>query len=82
MLIGREDERQILTEALQAEYSQFIAVYGRRRVGKTFLIRESFQYKFAFHFTGAARWCIFFLHSHLKCVTLQQYSLIKCVRTW
>ena len=40
MLIGRENEVRILREAVQKEDSQFIAVYGRRRVGKTFLIRE------------------------------------------
>ncbi|MBR5638977.1 MAG: AAA family ATPase [Muribaculaceae bacterium] len=55
MLIGREKEKQSLIEAAANEYSQFIAVYGRRRVGKTFLIRETFNYKFAFQFTGAAR---------------------------
>lgn len=54
MLIGREKEKQILQNALHEEYSQFIAVYGRRRVGKTFLIRESYNYQFAFQFTGAA----------------------------
>ena len=53
MLIGRDNERRILQDALKSEYSQFIAVYGRRRVGKTFLIRESYDYKFAFQFTGA-----------------------------
>ena len=53
MLIGRDNERSILQDALKSEYSQFIAVYGRRRVGKTFLIRESYNYKFAFQFTGA-----------------------------
>ena len=55
MLIGRDKEKKILTSALQEEYSQFIAVYGRRRVGKTFLIREAFDYSFAFQFTGAAK---------------------------
>ena len=55
MLIGREKEKQILLNALIEEYSQFIAVYGRRRVGKTFLIRESYEYKFYFQFTGAAK---------------------------
>lgn len=54
MLIGRNKEKQILQDALRSEYSQFIAVYGRRRVGKTFLIRESYGYQFAFQFTGAA----------------------------
>ena len=55
MLIGRDKEKQILLGALKEEYSQFVAVYGRRRVGKTFLIRESFDYKFDFQFTGAAK---------------------------
>ena len=55
MLIGREKECQVLRSALTEEYSQFIAVYGRRRVGKTFLIRESFDYAFDFQFTGSAK---------------------------
>ena len=55
MLIGRDKEKQLLLNALSEEYSQFIAVYGRRRVGKTFLIREAYGYKFDFQFTGAAK---------------------------
>lgn len=55
MLIGRDKEKQILKSALSEEQSQFIAVYGRRRVGKTFLIRESYDYTFDFQFTGAAK---------------------------
>lgn len=54
MLIGREKEKRILKDALNEEYSQFIAVYGRRRVGKTFLIRETYENRFCFQFTGAA----------------------------
>lgn len=54
MLIGREKEKTLLLNALGEEYSQFIAVYGRRRVGKTFLIRESFDNKFDFQYTGGA----------------------------
>ncbi len=45
----------MLVDALHEEYSQFIAVYGRRRVGKTFLIREAYDYTFVFQFTGAAK---------------------------
>ena len=48
MLIGREQERKILEEAFRAEESRFIAVYGRRRVGKTFLIRESLKTRITF----------------------------------
>ena len=52
MLIGREQERKILEEAFRAEESRFIAVYGRRRVGKTFLIRESLKTRITFQHTG------------------------------
>ena len=54
MLIGRDKEKATLQEALYKEDSQFIAVYGRRRIGKTYLIRESYGYQFYFQFTGAA----------------------------
>ncbi len=52
MLIGREKEQKILTEAYQAKEARFVAVYGRRRVGKTYLIRESMGSHFTFHHTG------------------------------
>ncbi len=52
MLIGREKEKKVLLDALASEQSEFIAVYGRRRVGKTYLIRETFGYEFAFQHTG------------------------------
>ncbi len=51
-MIGREKERKILLDAVQSDESQFIAVYGRRRVGKTYLIRETFEYNFSFQHTG------------------------------
>lgn len=52
MLIGREKENCILKSALQDDYSHFIAVYGRRRIGKTFLVRETFNYRFTFQHAG------------------------------
>lgn len=55
MMIGRIDEQRRLREAFESEYSEFVAVYGRRRVGKTFLVREQFHYKFTFQHTGLAR---------------------------
>lgn len=54
MIIGRNKEMQILREAYDSEYSEFVAVYGRRRVGKTFLIRETFNYTFTFQHSGLA----------------------------
>jgi len=52
MLTGREHEAALLKDALESEKSEFIAVYGRRRVGKTFLVREVFQYCFSFQHSG------------------------------
>ena len=54
MLISRKKEQQILKNAFAAEYSQFVAVYGRRRVGKTFLVREVFGNKILFSHTGVS----------------------------
>lgn len=55
MIIGRETEQQTLAGLLQKEDSQFCVVYGRRRVGKTYLIRETFNYQFTFQHTGMAK---------------------------
>ena len=52
MLIGREKEQKVLAEAFQAAESRFVAVYGRRRVGKTYLIRESMGSRFTFQHAG------------------------------
>lgn len=57
MIIGRESEISLLKSAQHANQSDFIAVFGRRRVGKTFLIREALQNKFAFYHTGIAGAC-------------------------
>lgn len=51
-IIGRKRELQQLNEAYIADESLFLVVYGRRRVGKTFLVREAFQDKLAFYTTG------------------------------
>lgn len=52
MIIGRKEELKLFGELMNSGKSEFVAVYGRRRVGKTFLIREAFNYQFAFQHTG------------------------------
>jgi len=37
-IIGRDAEKKILKEMLSSKEAELIAVLGRRRVGKTFLI--------------------------------------------
>ena len=54
-MIGRTHERRELEDALTADEAQLIAVCGRRRVGKTYLVRESFQGKFFFEHAGVLR---------------------------
>lgn len=51
-IIGRETELSKLSSYFKSGRSEFIAVYGRRRVGKTFLVRSFFNDKFDFYATG------------------------------
>ncbi|MEA5138570.1 AAA family ATPase [Arcicella rigui] len=51
-IIGRENELSALRALQSSEKSEFVAVYGRRRVGKTFLVRTAFEGKFVFQVTG------------------------------
>lgn len=52
MLLGRKKELEMLKAISCDGQSHFVAVYGRRRVGKTFLIRESYNYRFTFQHAG------------------------------
>ena len=54
-LIGREKEKKELTRLKESKQAEFVAVYGRRRVGKTWLVRCFFQDQFTFYSTGIAR---------------------------
>ena len=47
-IIGRKEEIRKLNELYDSNKPEFVAVYGRRRVGKTFLVNEVFSSKFAF----------------------------------
>ena len=52
LIIAREREQATLKRLLEEPTAQFLAVYGRRRIGKTFLIREYFDDNFAFRHTA------------------------------
>jgi len=51
-IIGRKAEKQRLETLFNSDSAEFLVVYGRRRVGKTFLIRQHFQGRLAFVTTG------------------------------
>ncbi len=51
-IIGREKEIKELKKYMASDQSEFIAIYGRRRVGKTFLVKELMEGRFTFRMTG------------------------------
>ena len=53
-IIGREKEKQQLKSYFESEDSEFVAVYGRRRIGKTFLVNVFFAEEFDFSVTALA----------------------------
>ena len=53
-LIGRKEEVKKLKSYLKSRKSEFAAVYGRRRIGKTFLVRKVYGDDFSFQHTGLA----------------------------
>ena len=64
-LIGRERECEELQWALNSNRSELVVMYGRRRVGKTFLVRRFFNDSYTFHYVGA--------HKQSKKVQLQNF---------
>lgn len=50
--VGRTEEKKILLKALQSTQGELIAVLGRRRVGKTYLIRSTYEKRIGFEMTG------------------------------
>ena len=51
-IIGRSTEIELLERYIASKNAEFIALYGRRRVGKTFLVNQTFKDRFAFSMTG------------------------------
>ena len=49
---GREEEIEVLTELLHHNKAELVAILGRRRVGKTYLIKKVYADHLNFHFTG------------------------------
>ncbi|MBO9659903.1 MAG: AAA family ATPase [Chitinophagaceae bacterium] len=51
-LVGRQTEQERLREARDSSSAELIAIYGRRRIGKTFLVRQSYQDSLVFELIG------------------------------
>ena len=52
-IIGRKKDRELFNDICATQKPALVAVYGRRRVGKTFLVRQHFNNSFDFSFTGS-----------------------------
>ena len=52
-LIGRKREMEELERCMNSNRSEFVVIYGRRRVGKTFLVRNFFHDHYTFYYVGA-----------------------------
>ncbi|MCQ2395745.1 MAG: AAA family ATPase [Kiritimatiellae bacterium] len=51
-MIGRKDEIRRLNLAFESKESEFVAIYGRRRIGKTYLVNETFGSRISFRHAG------------------------------
>lgn len=65
-MVGRKEECLVLEDAVNSGRPEFLALYGRRRVGKTYLVKEYFKDSFSFYATG--------VHG---CNTRQQLKIFK-----
>lgn len=56
-IIGRKEEKRVLQRIFDSKTSEFLAIYGRRRVGKTYLIKQFFYTKecYFFQITGVKK---------------------------
>jgi uncharacterized protein len=85
VLIGREAEKAILREALQSAEAEMVAVIGRRRVGKTFLIKKEYGNDFIFEITGLQNATVAEQLEHFN-ATLSKYAQsdipIEKASTW
>ena len=88
-IIGRKAERDELERIYNSDGSKFVAVYGRRRVGKTFLLKEHFKDRLTFWHTGLSpygRDKKYLLRDQLQAFyySLQDYGLegATCPKSW
>ena len=53
-MIGRQSEITLLENKFKSESADFVVLFGRRRVGKTYLVRSVFKERITFQLTGLA----------------------------
>lgn len=53
-IVGRKKELEELEKLYESSRPEFVSVYGRRRVGKTFLVKNAFKDRITFQHTGVS----------------------------
>ena len=76
-IIGRKQEIEILNEKYTSRKSEFVALYGRRRVGKTYLVRNLFEDKFTFRLTGLGQADLKLQLANFYDALAEQYPKVK-----
>lgn len=56
-IVGRKKELGIMERLYRSDKSEFLAIYGRRRVGKSYLVDEAFRNELAFSVVGTFKKC-------------------------
>ena len=83
VMIGRVAEVEELNRLFDSDESEFVAVYGRRRVGKTYLVRETFGERFTFQHTGLPNATMQRQISHFfKSLKEQGCTEKRCPKDW
>ena len=86
MLIGRAEEYSQLMDFYNSGRPELVVVYGRRRVGKTYLVRETFSNQFFFSFTGTTTIKTKAGHLERFAQTLKAYGALpdkkKRIKSW
>ena len=80
--IGREKEQQQLKDYINSDQSEFIAVYGRRRVGKTFLIQRVIGNDYAFYVAGMNNVSLRIQLSNFMQGIRKKCPEVRPVKTW
>lgn len=50
MIVGRREEKRVLKRIFDAKRAEFLAIFGRRRIGKTYLIKRFYAEKSCYYF--------------------------------
>lgn len=66
LVVGRDREQRTLRQALASDRPELVALYGRRRVGKTFLVRQTYEAQLVFELVGS--------HAGARAAQLQAFA--------